>query len=92
MQDEPKPNLADAMLNGLMAALTIEQVSALGPLLQAGKLAPLINVLHVLAEDIACVINPPPATAPEPQRLPGTDDDRALRGWLEKEPIDGQPN
>ena len=83
-QDESKPNLADAMLNGIMAALTDEQMCALGPLLQAGRLTSLINALHVLAADIEAQTNPP-ANAPEPQRLPGVGDDDNLLEWLKAE-------
>jgi hypothetical protein len=83
----PKPDLAARLLDAVLRCLSVEEATALEPILKSGRLEPLLRTLRTLAGDIEAVMSPP-AAAPEPQRLPdvgGAGPDENLRQWLDRE-------
>jgi hypothetical protein len=98
MTDEPKqtkPDLAARLGDALMAALDFDETVAVRHLLEAGATRDFFRTLADFADLVANQVGKMKAgdksDAPEPQRLPGADDDSALRSWLaaEKEIANG---
>jgi hypothetical protein len=86
MTDEQDDTLAQLMGAGMLSVLDHDQTIAIRALLNTGELAPFLSAVATLADQIEDrVARAKAGNGHEPQRLPGADDDRALKEWLERE-------